>query len=50
MAQHNLGFMYEKGFGVEQDISKAKQWYKQACDQGTAVSCRVYRALSDAGR
>jgi TPR repeat protein len=32
--QFNLGFMYAKGKGVEQDYSKALYWYKKAAEQG----------------
>ncbi len=32
--QHNLGVMYEKGEGVEQDFSEAFKWYKKSAEQG----------------
>ncbi len=38
VAQHNLGFMYEKGLGVPQDYAKALQWYRKAAEQGFAES------------
>ena len=35
-AQHNLGYMYEKGYGVDQDYVEAARWYRKAADQGNA--------------
>jgi TPR repeat protein len=35
-AQYNLGVMYEKGEGVQQNYSEALKWYKKAADQGHA--------------
>lgn len=32
-AQNNVGHLYEKGLGVSQDYSQAKDWYKKAADQ-----------------
>ena len=33
-AQYYLGFLYEKGSGVEQSLPEAKKWYAKAADQG----------------
>ncbi len=33
-SQYNLGFMYEKGDGVPQDIKTAIKWYTRAAKQG----------------
>jgi hypothetical protein len=33
-AQHNLGFMYEKGYGVERNPSVAASWYEKSANQG----------------
>lgn len=33
-AQNNLGVMYDKGYGVPQNKSKARQWYEKAAAQG----------------
>ena len=33
-AQHNLGFMYDKGEGVPQNHAEAVKWYRRAADQG----------------
>ena len=35
-AQHNLGFMYDKGRGVPQDYAMAVSWYRKAAEQGNA--------------
>ena len=35
-AQYNLGVMYHQGEGVEQDYSKARDWYEKAAKQGDA--------------
>ena len=35
-AQHNLGLMYEKGRGVEQDDTEAARWFRLSADQGNA--------------
>lgn len=37
-AQFNLGIMYEKGDGVEPDLSEALRWYRLAADQGDALA------------
>jgi uncharacterized protein len=33
-AQHNLGFMYEKGYGVPRNPVVAASWYQKSADQG----------------
>lgn len=33
-AQANLGYMYQKGYGVPQDSSEAVKWYRLAAEQG----------------
>ena len=33
-AQLNLGFMYDKGYGVSQDYKEAIKWYRRAAEQG----------------
>jgi len=43
-AQNNLGVMYAKGQGVDQDFKEAVKWYQKAADQGDAMaqtSCAV---------
>lgn len=35
--QSNLGVMYFEGIGVEKNLSKAADWYRQAAEQGYAV-------------
>ena len=33
-AKHYLGFMYQNGYGVEQDVKEAVKWYRKAARQG----------------
>lgn len=33
-AQYGVGFMYESGWGVDQDLGEAFRWYQQAAQQG----------------
>ena len=35
-AQHNLGYCYEKGNGIEKSLPKAVEWYTKAAEQGYA--------------
>ena len=37
-AQNQLGFLYLKGFGVNQDYAEAARWFRLAADQGFAGS------------
>ena len=36
VAQYKLGFMYDKGHGVEQNDTRAVVWYRKAAEQGDA--------------
>jgi hypothetical protein len=33
-AQHNLGYMYEKGYGVPRNSTIAASWYRKSANQG----------------
>lgn len=33
-AQNNLGYLYEHGLGVPQNLAEARQWYSRAADSG----------------
>jgi TPR repeat protein len=35
-AQFNLGMLYTKGLGVQQDYGQARQWFEKAAAQGLA--------------
>jgi TPR repeat protein len=37
-AQHDLGFMYDKGLGVQQDYAKAAVWYRRAAEKGEPLA------------
>ena len=38
LAQFSLGFMYDRGYGVQQDYTEAMRWYRKAADQGLAAA------------
>ena len=44
-----LGFLYQKGQGVKQNFSTAKQYYGKACDLGLQFGCDSYRKLNEKG-
>lgn len=35
-AQYNMGVIYDRGYGVERDYAKAREWYKKAAAQNYA--------------
>lgn len=37
-AEIELGLMYQKGLGVQQDYGQARAWYQKAADQGNATA------------
>jgi hypothetical protein len=49
-AQNNLGYMYEKGFGVTQDYSEACQLYQIAATQGCPVAMFNFATLYHQGQ
>lgn len=48
-AQHNLGFIYERGVGVRRDPSTAINWYRRSAKQGHARAQWRLAALFRAG-
>lgn len=49
-AQYQLGVMYVYGMGgVHQDLSIAKSFYKNSCDNGLKAGCEEYRNLEELG-
>ncbi|MGX3021645.1 tetratricopeptide repeat protein [Ursidibacter sp. B-7004-1] len=46
-AQVMLGGLYLFGWGVQEDISKAKMWIGLACDNGLQEACDFYRTLNE---
>lgn len=48
-AQYNLGVMYANGQGVQRNVSKAKQYYRLACDNGLNIDCQTYAKLDKKG-
>ncbi len=49
-SQFNLGLMYEKGIGVEQDETEAVAWYTRAAEQGSAFAQYNLAVLYENGR
>jgi TPR repeat protein len=49
-AQSNLGFMYEKGQGVEQDFKEAVKWYQKAAEQGYAAAQHNLGSMYEKGQ
>ncbi len=41
----NLGWLYEKGWGVTQDYATARDWYTKAADKGDASAMRQLEIL-----
>jgi uncharacterized protein len=37
-AQHELGYMYDNGYGVPKDDKQAVKWYRLAAEQGYAIA------------
>ena len=48
-AQYNLGFMFDAGWGVEQDYTTAFNWYRLSAEQGFAKSQFNLGKLYEAG-
>ena len=44
-AMYNLGFMYEKGLGVEKNLDEASKWYKLAAARGNESSKQALKRL-----
>jgi len=49
-AQYNLGLLYEKGTGVEQDYRQAAQWFRKAMEQGGYYASHHLGALYERGQ
>ncbi len=48
-AQYRLGYYYENGVGVEQDLSKAKENYRKAADEGYEPAQEALERLKSEG-
>jgi len=46
-AQHNLGYCYEQGIGVEQDYIKAYRWYKTANSNGYSSDGKELKTIKE---
>mgnify|MGYP000807125697 FL=1 len=43
--QYNMGIMYQKGFGVQQDAAKAREWFQKAANQDDVQAKSVLKKL-----
>ena len=46
-AQYNLGIFFEKGYGLQKDLNKAKEWYRLAANQGLESAVEKLKTLED---
>ena len=49
VAQNNLGYAYDNGFGVPEDDAEAVRWYRLAADQEYAIAQFNLGAMYDNG-
>ena len=49
-AMYNIGHLYEKGHGVEQDYIEAMRWFRKAADKGNAEAMFNIGVLYERGR
>ena len=50
VAYYNMGFMYEKGYGVPQDGKRAILWFKEAADRGLILAEYIMGLMYYRGR
>jgi TPR repeat protein len=50
VAQLNLGFMYNLGRGVPEDLAAAVSWYRKAAEQGNASAQNNLGTMYDTGQ
>ena len=43
--QYNLGVMYQTGFGLPKDMTKAREWFQKAADQGDVQAKSILKKL-----
>ncbi len=48
-AQYQLGMLYRRGFGVQQDMYRAKHWFEQSTDLGHADAAYQLAMIFDEG-
>lgn len=48
-AEKMLGYLYERGLGIQQDIAEAVKWYKSAAAKGNKEAAERVRAISISG-
>lgn len=42
----NVGSMYLRGEGTPKDLTRAKYWYKKACEAGIQTGCDNLKKLN----
>ena len=45
MALNNIGWLYENGYGVEQDYQRAFEYYEMSARQGNRIAVQNIRHL-----
>lgn len=50
IVQHNVGILYERGYGVPRDYAQAVKWYTRSAEQGNAYSQYNLAVLSYEGK
>lgn len=48
-AQYYLGYLYEKGYGVNKDYAKALKWYRKAADKSEDLAKDRIKELEKKG-
>lgn len=48
-SQNTLGYIFESGIGVRQDLKMAKKWFGIACENGVQTGCDKYKELNQKG-
>ena len=43
----NVGYMYENGEFVDKDLTEARKWYQQSCDNNYEEGCMAVNTLDD---
>jgi len=46
-AQYNLGVFFERGYGVPEDLKKAREWFQLAADQGLELAIKKIKQLDE---
>ena len=50
LAENIVGFCFDKGTGVEQNLAKAVEWYTKAAEKGHSAAMKFLGYCSEKGR